>query len=233
MTAGLALTSGKRDMQRFRQIKIFIFLYFIAAVLTLTALPPSYVKAGQSAEADKSPAADVIRKFNAALLESMKRAKELGYSGRYNLLSPVIKDSFGLPFMASISVGRYWKTLDKKEESQLLEAYTQWTIATYAGRFDDYSGERFDLVSESKPVQGTVTVVSKLIGSNNEEVDFYYKLRKIEGRWRIVDIQLSGVSQLALTRSQFLSVIKDKGFDGLISMLKDKIKSFSGRKNGS
>ena len=233
MTARLALTSGKRDMQRFRQIKIFIYSYFIAAVLTLTALPPSYVKAGQSAEADKSPAADVIRKFNAALLESMKRAKELGYSGRYNLLSPVIKDSFGLPFMASISVGRYWKTLDKKEESQLLEAYTQWTIATYAGRFDDYSGERFDLVSESKPVQGTVTVVSKLIGSNNEEVDFYYKLRKIEGRWRIVDIQLSGVSQLALTRSQFLSVIKDKGFDGLISMLKDKIKSFSGRKNGS
>lgn len=97
MTARLALTSGKRDMQRFRQIKIFIFLYFIAAVLTLTALPPSYVRAAQSAEADKSPAADVIRKFNAALLESMKRAKELGYSGRYNLLYPVIKDF--LPFL--------------------------------------------------------------------------------------------------------------------------------------
>jgi phospholipid transport system substrate-binding protein len=228
-------------MQKFRQIRMFIFMWFIAAVVALTASMPSYVRAdksavtGEPAEADKSPAADVIRKFNSALLESMKRAKELGYSGRYNLLSPVIKDSFALPFMASISAGRYWKTLGKKEEARLLEAYTQWTIATYAGRFDDYSGERFDLVSESKPEQGTVTVVSRLIGSDKQEneVDFYYKLRKIEGRWRIVDIQLSGVSQLALTRSQFISVIRDKGFDGLISMLKDKVKSLSGKKNGS
>jgi ABC-type transporter MlaC component len=53
----------------------------------------------------------------------------------------------------------------------------------------------------------------------------------VKGEWQIVDIQISGVSQLALTRSQFVSVIKNKGFDALISMLKNKIKDFSQGEN--
>jgi len=109
----------------------------------------------------------------------------------------------------------------------LEKTYADWSIATYAGRFDSYAGEKFEVVSESGPVQGTVTVVSKLIRPNKEEIDFYYMLRKNEDKWRIVDIQISGVSQLALTKSQFLSVLRDKGLDGLIAMLKEKIKGFS------
>jgi len=173
------------------------------------------------------PASDVIRKFNATLLECMKRAKELGYSGRYKLLEPVFKDSFALQYMVTITSGKYWKTLSEKQQHLLLETYTEWSIATYAGRFDDYSGEKFELLSESKSNQDTVTIVSKLVNPDKEGTDFYYRLRKIEGRWRIVDIQISGVSQLALTRSQFVNTISSKGFDALISMLKDKINNFS------
>ena len=180
-----------------------------------------------TAEAGRSGAVSVIERFNATLLEAMKKADTLGYSGRYEVLEPVIRDSFAFSFMGSQSVGRYWKGLTKEQQNLFLQTYTKWSIATYASRFDGYSGERFELVSESEPQNGTVTVVSKLVDVNNEEVNFHYKLRKTEGKWRVVDIQISGVSQLALTRSQFVSVLKDKGFDGLISMLKDKIDGFS------
>lgn len=169
----------------------------------------------------------VINAFNAALLECMKNAKELGYLGRYKLLEPVIKDSFAMSYMVTVSSGKYWRTLSEKQRHLLQETYTDWSIATYAGRFDDYSGERFEVVSESRPVQGTVTVISKLVSRGGEETDFYYRLRKLEGKWLIVDIQISGVSQLALTRSQFASVLGSKGFDGLISSLKEKIANFS------
>jgi phospholipid transport system substrate-binding protein len=207
-----------KDINTFRCL-ISLLIFVCAALSTIHG------------EAEQQEPSDVIRKFNAALMESMKGADKLGYSGRYEILEPVIKDSFALPFMATISVGRYWKNLNEKERSLFLETYINWTIATYAGRFNDYSGERFEVASESKSVQGTVTVISKLIQPKKEDVDFYYQLRKVEDRWRIVDIQISGVSQLALTRSQFVSVIKNKGFDELISMLKNKIKNFSRGEN--
>jgi phospholipid transport system substrate-binding protein len=114
-------------------------------------------------KAEQQEPTDVIKKFNETLLESMKKAEKLGYSGRYKILESVIKDSFDLPFMVTISAGRYWKNLNEKERSLFLETYINWTIATYAGRFNDYSGERFEVASESKSVQGTVTVISKLI----------------------------------------------------------------------
>jgi phospholipid transport system substrate-binding protein len=206
-------------MLKFKDMHIFRWMISIIFCLS-TMLFSSFGRAEQPAPSD------VIKKFNATLIDSMKRAKELGYSGRYQLLEPVIKDSFTLSYMATIAVGKYWKTLDEKEKRLLLDTYTEWTIATYAGRFDDYSGEKFELISASKPDQDTVTVISRLIESD-EDRDFYYRLRKMEGKWRIVDIQISGVSQLALTRSQFVNVINSKGFSALISILKEKIKKFS------
>lgn len=197
---------------------LFIFLIF-------TGSPPGV-------RADQQRPAEAIKTFNATLLEAMTKADELGYTGRYKLLDPVIKESFGLSFMANQSVGRYWKTMKEEERNLFLKTYTEWTVATYAGRFDGYSGERFEVASESAPLHGTVTVVSKFIQSNNDVIDFYYLLRKIEGRWRIVDIKISGVSQLALTRAQFTGILKEKGADALIAMLKEKIRGFSRSKKG-
>lgn len=210
-----------REMKETRE-KAHRCRFLISAVLILCAVTSPF-----TVRAEKSGAAEVIRSFSAALLDSMKRADELGYSGRYTLLEPVVKESFALSFMASQSVGSHWKTLTKEQQGTFLKVYTDWTIASYAGRFDSYSGQHFEVVSESEPDRGTVTVVSRLVRVNKEGIVFYYKLRKTEGKWRVVDIQISGVSQLALTRSQFVNVLKDKGFEGLISMLKGKIEEFS------
>jgi phospholipid transport system substrate-binding protein len=200
---------------------VHIFRWMISIIFFLSAM-----LFGSFGRAEQPTPADIIKKFNATLIDSMKRAKELGYSGRYQLLEPVIKDSFALSYMATISVGKYWKTINEKEKNLLIDTYTEWTIATYAGRFDDYSGEKFELISASKPNQDSVTVISRLIEAD-EDRDFYYRLRKIAGKWRIVDIQISGVSQLALTRAQFVNVINSKGVSSLISMLKEKIRNFS------
>ena len=195
-------------------------LFLLLACIALLATP-------QGGRAEQPGPKQTIQIFNVALLDAMKRADELGYAGRYTLLEPIIKDSFALSFMGTQSLGRFWKTLTEEQRTLFLKTYTDWTLATYAGRFDGFSGERFEVVSESAPAQGTVTVISKLIESNNEAIVFHYLMRKVEDRWQVVDIQILGVSQLALTRAQFTDVMKNKSFDGLISMLKEKTAGFA------
>ena len=209
-------------MKRLRCTCVFPFCISLLLIVVFVLLLPIDGKAEQSGPSD------VIKKFNAALMDSMKGGKELGYSGRYKLLEPVIKDSFALSYMASVTVGQYWKKLNEKERRSLVDTYSEWTIATYVGRFDVYSGEKFEVVSESKLNPDNASVDSKLYAK--KERDFHYRLRKTEGKWRIVDIQVSGVSQLALTRSQFVSVLRDEGFNVLISMLKKKIADLSSGK---
>ncbi len=198
----------------------------LAVVCAGFVLVLSLVLSPLRSNAEQAPQ-ESIKTFNAALLEAMKKADELGYKGRYSLLAPVIDNSFALPLMADLALGRYRKTLTEEQHRTYLKNYIEWTVATYAARFDGYSGEQFKIVSQSGPERGIVTVVSDLIKTDGEKVEFHYLLRQVAGKWRVVDIQISGVSQLALTRSQFTSVINDAGFAGLMSMLKEKIRGFS------
>lgn len=172
----------------------------------------------------------VVETFNAALLESMKSGSALGFSGRYELLAPVIKENFALSFMAEKAVGKFWEGWKPEQQKLFFEKYVRWSVASYANNFDKYSGEKFEVLQDDGKKQRTVTVVSRLTKKNEDTVDFYYKLREIDDRWQIVDIQIKGVSQLALTRAQFVDILKSKGFDELIKVIQEKIETFSGGK---
>jgi phospholipid transport system substrate-binding protein len=195
--------------------------FFLMSTLTLL---PAAVRAGQKG------AEEAVQKMNSALLESMKRADEIGFRGRYKLLSPVIRDVFALPFMGRVSMGSYWKGLSPEQRKLYLDTYTDWTITSYASNFDGYSGEKFEIRNGQESRGENVIVVSNLVRPHEDNVDFYYTLRRFQDRWRIVDIRIEGVSQLALTRGQFVSVMKSKGFDGFISSLKEKIAALHVRK---
>ena len=86
-----------------------------------------------------------VKRMNSALLESMKRGDEIGFRGRHKLLAPVIRDVFALPFMGEVSLGRYWKSLSPEQRKLFMDTYTDWTISSYAGNFDSYSGEKFEI----------------------------------------------------------------------------------------
>ena len=178
-----------------------------------------------AAGADPGPApAKVIAGFNTALLEAMQQAQTLGYRGRYQLLAPAFAERFAMAFMARKSTGKSWTALSDDQRRLLIDLYTDWSVATYARRFDGFNGERFEIPADQpQAVRGTVTVTSRLIKSDGETVEFDYKLREMKGRWWILDIHIKGVSQLALTRSQFTSALERKGFDALIASLRDKI----------
>lgn len=191
--------------------------FALVMTLLLTLAP-------MSGRAQPAEAVALIERFNGALLESMRRADALGLSGRFKYLKPVIEKSFAIPLITKISVGKYWKKLTAQQQRELIHDYLEWSTANYARQFDGFSGERFQLIPAANSDQQTVTVISQLIKPNGERIGFHYLLRRLEGQWQIIDIQISGVSQLALTRSQFVSVIESDGFEALTDLLRGKVK---------
>ena len=172
---------------------------------------------------DPATPAGTVHGLNCALLDAMKQGDTIGFDKRYQRLKPDVTSSFALEFMARKSIGRYWTELENAQKSAYLDAYVQFSIATYASRFKRHAGERFEIISVSEPVNGTVTVESHLTKTDKKAVPFLYKLRRGNKGWKIVDIHIEGVSQLALTRSQYTSVIREKGFEGLQAKIKNKI----------
>lgn len=199
----------------------------IAFAAGLSALSLTFAAAGTAtalAAVPEAPASPVIERFHATLIDVMKNAGTMRFEGRYERLAPAVKESFNLSFMARFAAGSYWKKLGAAERDKLVAAFTQMTIATYADRFDGYSGQRFETVGEQPLRRDTRLVKTGLIKRDGETVKLNYLLRPSQGRWRIVDIHLKGVvSELAVRRSEYTSVLKRVGFNGLIRAIEKKI----------
>jgi phospholipid transport system substrate-binding protein len=179
--------------------------------------PP--VRANATGTARGAPS-EVIDRLHATLYSVMKDAEALGYSGRYERLEPVMSEVFDLDFMAQKSVGRHWKTASPDEQARLLRAFHRYTVANYAGRFTGWSGQEFKTHGEEASARGTMLVRTTLVDPSDEDVQLDYRLRKTDTGWRIVDVYFNEtVSELALRRSEYSSLIKRDGFDALLTAL--------------
>lgn len=181
-----------------------------------------------SVQAQETPSATaVIEVFQGDLLAVMKQAEELGYSGRYERLATPVEQSHDLAAIARVAVGRYWRKFSDEQQAQLLEVFSQLSVATYAHQFDGYSGQSFQTLSEEESARGDKLVHTALVDSEGETTRLDYMLRRSGGDWRIINIIADGISDLALKRSEYTSILRREGFDALLDRLRSKIEQYS------
>ncbi len=169
----------------------------------------------------------IVSHLQSSLLSVMKESKQLAYQGRYQKLESVVKNSHDLPSVMRLAVGKHWKTLTDDQKAHLLMTFTQLSIATYAGRFDGYSGETFTVISEKTTPRGRFLVETQLTKADGKPVRFNYLLHHSHGEWRIINIIVDGVSDLALKRAEYSNILKTKGFSSLVAMLEKQIHKYA------
>jgi len=171
---------------------------------------------------------DSVNSFHETLLGLMKQGRMLGESGRYARIEPVIRRLFDIPSMARLAVGATWASLSQAQQEATAAAFGGYISATYADRFDSYSGQQMEVVGQ-QPSGSGVIVRARLIKAGGEPVEIDYVMRQNDGVWQISDVYLDGtISQLATQRSQFGAILRREGFEGLIATLHRKIDLLTG-----
>jgi phospholipid transport system substrate-binding protein len=175
------------------------------------------------------PAIEVVENLHTSLLSAMKDGDRIGYKGRYERLSPVIRSSFDLASIARVAVGRYWESFNDEQKAKFVETFTRLSIATYTWNFDAYSGERFKVISEKEQGGSQILVRTELTKSDGGKVQLDYLLHLVNNQWRIINVIADGVSDLALKRADYSNFLKNKGFEALLSKLNEKIAQYSNK----
>src|SRR5271167_1644425 len=171
---------------------------------------------------------DTVRSLYEALLSTMKNGRTLGQSGRFTQLDPVIRRSFDLASMARLSVGPSWAGLSEAQRQQVTESFGRYISAIYADRFDSYAGQKLEVTGE-QPASSGVMVRSQIIKASGEPVKVDYMMRRNGENWLISDIYLDGaISEVATRRSEFSTILKNEGIDGLIAALNRKADILTG-----
>jgi len=162
-----------------------------------------------------------VDRLNATLLDVMQRADALGFEGRQAVLAPVLDAVFDFAAMIRFAVGRArWNKLDEGEQADLIAAFAGFSHATYAARFDGYSGQSFVVDGERAGPRGALIVETRIDKAGETEAEIDYVAIDRGDDWRVVDVVFNRqISEMSRRRSEFGGVVQRGGAPALLEEL--------------
>ncbi len=196
----------------------------ITMAVLLGAVSTSFAEEpGVDSDTEHADAIMIVKELHQKLTYIMQNAENLGYQGRYEELKEMVTSRFDTPLIVKVIMSRYWKELDDIQKTDFIELFNKLSIATYASRFDGYSGESFVEHSTEKLKKGRLLVKTELQRPDDTPVKLDYLMHEKDDQWLIISVIANGVNDLSLKRAEYATVIKDRGFQGLVNEVTDKI----------
>jgi phospholipid transport system substrate-binding protein len=178
----------------------------------------------------QAPSAAVVKiqTYYQQLMPTIQQAGRLSVRERDKRFTPVITAIFDIATMARLAVGPAWKGFSAEQQAAVRDAFARFIVADYASQIKDYSGESFVVDPQTVPETrgGGEVVKTKLLQPGGRTVNINYLVR---GE-RVIDIYLNGtISDLAMRRDEFASIIASGGADALIKRLRERTDSLLGK----
>ena len=182
--------------------------------------------AAQAADPD---VAAPVAALNAGLIQAMRSGKAAPFPQRFAALAPLVDRAFDIGALLQAVVGPRWAGLPPAQQSQLLDVFRRYTIATYVANFDSFGGEKLEVLPDSRTIGADQVVATQIVPAGGAPTRIDYVMRRSPSGWKAVDIYLNAtISQVAVQRSDFRSLLSAGDAGPLIASLKRKIADLSG-----
>ena len=203
-----------------------------AAVAALAAVLLAAPIAGEgAAQATRSAPMAVISDTVDEVLAVLNDAS-LGSAERRSRIEEIAYRRFDFGAMSRLVVARYWKRFTPAQQEELVREFKAFLARTYGDRIDRYNQEQIEIVGERQEPRGDVSVLTRIVGGEYDAAEVDYRLRGKDGRWRIIDVKIEGISLVLNYRDQFKAVLSRGGPDGLLEALRKKNVDATAAANG-
>lgn len=187
-------------------------IFLLSSIVTLSA-----------GEKPKNGPGTVVHILQSNLIDTMNLGPELFFHGRYERLGPIIQQTHHIPYIARLTIGRHWREINNQERKDFINRFGMYVISDYASKFKKSKGEYFKSVSEKELNRGRRLIVTDLCLDGGDTVRFNYILSQFEGNWKIINVIVKGISDLAMKRAEFTSIIEKDGFSALLIKLRENV----------
>jgi phospholipid transport system substrate-binding protein len=187
----------------------------LSVALFLTALLAASLATPAHAADDPTAGVKSLVERTLAIVHS----KEMSLSAKRGEFRDMLERHFDLVGMARDSLEEHWPELNAAAQSKFSQAFNSLVADTYLGEIRDYDREQIQIVSQE--LRGANAEVSGSMRNSSDEVaDLKFKLRNIEGQWKINDFSVNAESAMHNYRGDFKQAFEKSGFDGLMAKVK-------------
>jgi len=136
-------------------------------------------------------------------------------------ITRVAGELFDFEKMAHLTLPRQWATRTRAEQAEFVRLFTQVLERTYIDKLESYAGEKIVYLAGTVDDGGYATVRSKVVsGRRRAETSVDYRLYVKDGRWRVYDVLIDGLSIVSTYRTEFDRVIQVSSYGALVDTLR-------------
>lgn len=191
-----------------KSIKFFLIIFLLVS----TDVKAFEKDAEKFVSETTKQAKSIILKKNINDLEKKMQLEELALN---------VVDVDGL---AKYSLGEELKKLNNEQIKEFVSLFRIFFSKNISSKLRDYSDQEVLITASKKFSDNYVLVNSKIISlKDKQEILVDWRVFLINNKLIIRDLVVEGLSLARTQREEFLSIIANKGFDGLIRSLKNYI----------
>ncbi len=172
--------------------------------------------------ADPRADAQAVMKSTIESVLAVLRTQGIDEAAKKTKIQDIAKQRFDFTTMSKLVLKRDWRAFSKPEQDEFVKEFTTYLAASYGSRISRYGKEDVATVGSRSEANGDVTVQTKIVGGEFDGSMVDYRLKLLEGQWRVIDVVIEGISLVSNFRSQFADVIAKGGPKELLARLKEK-----------
>jgi len=147
--------------------------------------------------------------------------KEIDQDAREKKINKIVNTIFDFPLMAKLALGRkHWPKLTLPQREKFTRLFIELLRTSYREKISLYTDENVKLKPAIK--KKTTVFIPMELKSKDKKVTILHKLRKVDKRWKVYDVEIQGISILLTYRSQFDDILSRGTVEDLLSRLEKR-----------
>ncbi len=193
-------------------LSLLMFLHSVAGASEPQPVP---------ADAD-SPTGVIQGTVDALLGRLQSRADSVGDNPEqlYALVNDIVVPHLDMSRIARIVLGKYARQVDAAELTAFTQEFQALLVRTYATSLRAYAGEKIDVMPAKRSDNGTASVQMNVRRTGAAPIAISFLMHSKTGPWLVYDIRIEGISLVTNYRSEFTTILGNRGLETLMTQLK-------------
>ena len=210
---------------------ILKFLLVVAFTPLASIAQTQPVSQHPAAAPDATPPDVMVRNVTLEVVDLITKDREIKSGNKAKLIEVIesrVLPHFNFVAMTGLAMGQSWNKASPEQKKRLTEEFRTLLVRTYASALAAFSEQKFDFRPlRAKPTDTDVIVNVRVIQPGAQPVAIDYAMEKTSAGWKVYDVMVGGVSLVANYRTEFGTIVRESGVDGLIKNLQAKNRSMA------
>ncbi len=146
-------------------------------------------------------------------------------------ITVITNDLFDYTEMSKRALARNWKVFTPVQRQAFRDIFADLLENTYYNKvYGEYTNETVTYLKQQK-ISDAKARIETAIHREAMDIPIKYSMKLSNGKWRVYDVNIEGVSLIKNYRSQFAKILSQNKPEHLIQRLKDKVVQLEKREN--